>query len=176
MIFQQLFIALGVVSLIGFFASSGKQKTISGFLLGLSLVLGVIPFSVTPPSNVQKDQKPQAAPAETGEALHKEPILPLTSSPTHLKKTGTYNVGVGNHRLCFSWLGDNSGWHGQLITIDGVEYKAGGGGGACYKLVTQNDVIVVKFIFPPQLEMDTYDLVSRERGGQGIYPFIEPTK
>ena len=118
----------------------------------------------------------QAAPAETEEAHFKGPILPLTSRPTFLKKTGSYNVGVGKHRLCLSWLGDNSGWHGQLITIDGIEYKAGGEGGACYEIVTSNELLYVKFTFPPQLEMDTYALVSKEKGGQGVYPFIEQMK
>jgi hypothetical protein len=173
MIFQQLSIALGVISLIGFFAYSGKQKKISGFLLAASLLLGVFSFSVAPPSSEQKAHMNQAAPAETEEADFKGPILPLTSRPTVLKKTGSYNVGVGHHRLCLSRLGDNSGYWGQLIVIDGVEYKAGEGG-VCYKISTSKERIFVKFTYPPQLEVDTYALASREKGGQGIYPFIEP--
>lgn len=69
MIFQQLSTALGVISLIGFFASSGKQKKISAFLLGMSLLLGIISFTALspypqPPSGQSESQQQQLAPQE----------------------------------------------------------------------------------------------------------------
>lgn len=50
MIIQQVSIALGIISLIGFFFSSGKQKKISAFLFGIAVIVGIISFSGTPPS------------------------------------------------------------------------------------------------------------------------------
>lgn len=179
MIFHQLSIALGVISLIGFFASSGKQRMISGFLLAFCLIMGIGSYQPTRPPADPSTDKSQAAPAELEQPVHKEPVLPLTPNPVYLTKSGAYKVNSRINRLCFSWLGHDTGYVNQGLTINGIEYKtAMGGGGACYKLVTSNDIIEVKFLNPynPE-ERDTYAEISQnEPGGQGLYPFIEPIK
>ena len=91
MIFQQLSIALGVISLIGFFASSGKQKRISLFLLAISILMGVFSFSLSktgsllPSASDSPRERQQAIQIEQqDESVAKDPIMPRTGDPVKL--------------------------------------------------------------------------------------------
>jgi hypothetical protein len=183
MIFQQLSIALGVISLIGFFASSGKQKRISAFLLGSSLLLGIISFSVlspySPPSTEQsagqQEQGGSSSTTPTPEApIARERIAQIPGKVIVLTKSKTITLPPGQKDICFSWLGYNTNGDrvNQQLTIGGVQFSTQGSN--CFPVEMEGEV-EVKFLNPPQTEVDTYKII-REKGGQGEYPFIKLPK
>lgn len=137
MIFHQLPIALGVISLIGFFASSGKQKRISAFLLGLSLLLGIISFSVlspySPPSTEQSaGQQGQANQSPISTPTHnldwRRETLPSSRKAIILEKSETIFLPKGKKRLFLSHMGNKEGDLSPVITIGGEKYSAKGAG------------------------------------------------
>lgn len=172
-------ISLAIVAIISFF--TGKNRFLA--LILVSAIGCIIWFnqyhiaSFTPqPVSTEQSKFPvkQDTPVEE-EIVSTEPILPLTNNSTRLMKTGTYKVVKGKNRLCFSRLGDGSGFYGQFLRIDGKEYKAGESG-KCNPIDIYKDNIVVEFVYPPQTVVDTYLLTRKEKGGQGVYPFLEPIK
>jgi hypothetical protein len=133
-------------------------------------------FKPKPRSNTEQSaQQEQVAPAPIDEIIYMDPILPNTNSSIDLVKTGNYKAIKGKNRLCLSRLGDMSSYYGQLIKIEGVEYKAGESG-KCYPISITEDTIYVEFVYPPQTKVDTYLLTDKEKDGQGVYPFLEPVK
>lgn len=129
MIFQQLSIALGVISLIGFFASSGKQKRISAILLGSSLLLGIISFSVLSPysqhPSVLKDSKQQQlAPAPVEENPSTERMV-WGGEKIILAGDGNYFIPRGKKSLCITALGmkDGSTLVPQDLDVGGTLYS-----------------------------------------------------
>ena len=180
MIFQQLSIALGLISLIGFFTSSEKKKKISAFLLAISIFMGVFSFSFFktsssfPPASDSPRKQQQAIRMEREEeSIEKEPIMPRTGNPVKLVKSGYYNIPPGSKRLCFSWLGDEEDGGSrvnQAVKINGVEFSARGSN--CFSLSLQGKTYV-EFMNPTQTATDAYLYYSNRKGGQGVHPFIE---
>ena len=175
-----ILIVVFVLTAINILFGKGGSKWIS---LVLAVVMGCIIWgnynyinSSNLPPEQSVGQQEQVAPAPVEEKIiYMDPILPTTNSSTNLIKTGNYKAIKGKNRLCLSRLGDMSSYYGQLIKIEGIEYKAGESG-KCYPIYINKNNIYVEFIYPPQTEVDTYLLTSKERNGQGIYPFLEPVK
>lgn len=129
MFFQQLSIALGVISLIGFFASSGKQKRISAFLLGLSLLLGIISFTTLspysqPPLGQAESQQQQVSPPPFEETPSTERVV-VAGRKITLAGDGEYIVPPGKKSLCFTHLGikDGSTRVPQELSINGESFS-----------------------------------------------------
>jgi hypothetical protein len=182
MIFQQLSIALGVISLIGFFASFGKQKRISAFLLGMSLLLGIISFSAPlpysqPPSSQSESQQQQLAPSPTENSPSTERVA-VAGRKITLTGDGAYNIPAGKKSLCFENLGikNGSSMTSQYLTIEGVEYSALGT--ECHVL-PESLSGVLKVDFFPGKEYGTeegakklYQYWKNQPGGQSEWPVI----
>jgi hypothetical protein len=181
-IFQHVSIALGVISLIGFFASSGKQKQVSAFLLGFSLLLGIISFSSLPPysqppSGQSESQQQNLAPSQPEETRSTERIV-VAGRKITLIGDGTYNVPAGKKSLCFENLGmkDGSSMTSQYLTIEGIEYSAMGT--ECHAL-PENLAGAVNVDFFPGKEWGTeegaqklYQYWKDQPGGQSQWPVI----
>jgi hypothetical protein len=182
MIFHQLPIALGVISLIGFFASSGKQKRISAFLLGLFLLLGIISFTALspysqPPSGQSEGKQHELAPSPSENPPSTERVV-VAGRKITLAGDGAYNIPAGKKSLCFENLGmkDGSSMTSQYLTIEGVEYSAMGT--ECHAL-PESLSGVLKVDFFPGKEYGTeegarklYQYWKNQPGGQSEWPVI----
>jgi hypothetical protein len=174
-----IFIVVFILTAINILFGKGASKWIS---LGLAVVMGCIIWgnynyinSSTPPTEQSAGQQEQVAPAPVEDIIYIDPILPNTNRATNLVKTGNYTFSKGKNRLCFSRLGDEDGYHGQLIKVDGKEYNAGESG-KCYPVTINQANVYVEFVYPHQSEVDTYALNRKEKNGQGVYPFLEPVQ
>lgn len=129
----------------------------------------------TPTTEQSAEQPQQVAPAPVEEEIiSKEPILPRTNNPTILKKSGEYNIPKGKYRLCFSWLGHDNGYVNQGLKIGEQEFASTES--KCLLVDIISDKTNIDFINPYQTDMDTYEIISKQPGGQGVYPFLEPVK
>jgi hypothetical protein len=128
--------------------------------------------SSTPPE--QSTQQEQLAPAPVEEDIDKRAILPRTNNPIYLTQSGQYKVKPGKYRLCFSWLGDETGYYNQGLRIDNEEFISNGLN--CFPKNISSNLVNVEFINPPQTEVDTYMMTRNKKGGQGLYPFLETTE
>ena len=182
MIFQQLSIALGVISLIGFFASSGKQKRISAFLLGLSLLLGIVSFSALspysqPPLGQSEGQQQQGAPAPVEETPSTERVV-VAGRKIPLAGDGTYTVPAGKKSLCFTHLGikDGSTRVPQELSINGEAFSALGT--KCFELREDLSGEAMVDFFPnkeygsPGNVIKVYNYWKSQPGGQSEWPVI----
>jgi hypothetical protein len=179
MIFQQLSIALGVISLIGFFASSGNQKRISAFLLGLSLLLGIISFTAlspysSPPSERSEGPQQQVPPPPFEDTRSTERVV-VAGRKIVLSGDGTYNIPAGKKSLCFENLGmkDGSSMKSQYLTIEGVEYSALGT--ECHALPESLAGLLNVDIFPGKeygRDQKLYQYWKSQPGGQSEWPVI----
>jgi hypothetical protein len=184
MVFQKIAVILGIISLIGFFASTGNQRKISGALLALSIFLGIVTFSgynssplnptPTEQSARQQEQAGSSSPTPTPEApIARERIAQIPGKVIVLTKSKTITLPPGQKDICFSWLGDSTGYWNQSLEIGNQTYTTQGSD--CFP-VTQEGSVEVKFINPPQTEVDTYQFAKNQKEGQGEYPFIKLTK
>jgi hypothetical protein len=192
MMFHQLSIALGVISLIGFFASSGKKKRISAFLLGLSLLMGIISFTAL---------SPYSPPFTEQSAGQQELVAP--PSPTPTPEYTRYSARGGrelkllsqeleidpySEEICLSVIKDTYGFYiSQSVLINGKEFFGGESSRSsqCHPLdefggVEKKKVKVkveVPLIMSPikggKEKGDLYQFVQ-EQGGEAFYPVIRP--
>jgi hypothetical protein len=147
------------------------------FVTGLNpWIKGLRDSQLNPPTTEKSAEHPQQvspAPVEE-EIISKEPILPRTNNPTILKKSGEYNIPKGKYRLCFSWLGHDNGYVNQGLKIGEQEFASTES--KCLLVDIISDKTNIDFINPYQTDMDTYEIISKQPGGQGVYPFLEPVK
>lgn len=178
MIFQQLSIALGVISLIGFFASSGKQKKISAFLMGLSLLLGIFSFSPWDPySTSQPTDRQKAEPIPPAKSISTERVV-VSGSKIILMGDGTYRLPPGRKSLCLTNLGlkDGTSYVNQDLILNGVEYVFSGT--QCKDIPEQLQGEVEIDFFPgkeygtPQGFRKLYSYWRSQPGGQAEWPVI----
>lgn len=96
MFIQQLSVALGIISLIGLIASSGKQKKISAFLLGISVLSGIVTFS-------SLDHHSLSSPKQSV-GQEQQPVQEMT--PIVIDHDGGYDLPDRPLKICFTKSGD----------------------------------------------------------------------
>jgi hypothetical protein len=179
-------VAIVVISGVAHSKGGKGQKVTAKIIIGLAVLNLFIPgfnswvkeirdnqLNPSPPeqSTYQQEQVP---PAPVEEEIDKRAILPRTNTPIYIKKSGQYKVKPGKYRLCFSWLGDETGYYNQGLRIDNEEFISNGLN--CFQKNISSNIINVEFINPPQTEVDTYIMTRNKKGGQGLYPFLEKTE
>ena len=102
MFIQQLSVALGIISLIGFIASSGKQKKISAFLLGLSILAGIITFSALDHHSLSPPK--QSVGKEQSVGQEQQPVQEM--APIVIDHDGEYDLPDHPLKVCFTMTGD----------------------------------------------------------------------
>ncbi len=174
-----------IIAILAFFAIcsfwNGKNRWLSLVLIvAIGCIIWFNQYHIdsfktqsTPPTE-QGQVAPAPIPLE--EEIDKRPIFPTTNSPIYLIRSGRYKVKPGKYRLYFSWLGYDTGYVNQWLKIDGLDYKATGR--KVYELNVTKDEIQVQFINPYQTDPqeDTYLVIRKEPGGQGLHPFLEPVQ
>jgi hypothetical protein len=148
------------------------------FAPGLIQSLDYSNSSVPPPTEQSAGQQEQVvspSPPPTSEApIARERIAQIPGKVIVLTKSKTINLPPGQKDICFSWLGYNTNGDrvNQQLTIGGVQFSTQGSN--CFPVEMEGEV-EVKFLNPPQTEVDTYKII-RAKGGQGEYPFIKLPK
>ena len=104
MFIQQLSVALGIISLIGFIASSGKQKKISALLLGVSILTGIITFSAIDNQSLP----PPKQSVGQGQTVGKEKQALQEMAPIVIDHDGEYDLPDRPLKICFTLTGDPS--------------------------------------------------------------------
>ena len=131
--------------------------------------------SYQPGVSSPQEQVASPSPPPTSEApIARERIAQIPGKVIVLTKSKTINLPPGQKDICFSWLGYNTNGDrvNQQLTIGGVQFSTQGSN--CFPVEMEGEV-EVKFLNPPQTEVDTYKII-REKGGQGEYPFIKLPK
>jgi hypothetical protein len=177
-----IFIVVFVLTAINILFGKGGSKWIS---LVLAVVMGCIIWgnynyinSSTPPTEQsagQQEQGGSSSTTPTPEApIARERIAKIPGKVIVLTKSKTITLPPGQKDICFSWLGYNTNGDrvNQQLTIGGVQFSTQGSN--CFPVEMEGEV-EVKFLNPPQTEVDTYKII-REKGGQGEYPFIKLPK
>lgn len=115
MFIQQLSIALGIISLVGFIASSGKQKKISAFLLGFSLLSGIISFS----AQTHQSQSLSRQSVGQGQSAGQEQQPLQEMAPIEIVEDGDYELPALPLKVCFTLTGlpEKDFYMDQKITI-----------------------------------------------------------
>jgi|GEM_PF-1144346 hypothetical protein len=127
--------------------------------------------SPTEQSARQEQVNQSPSPIPTPEApIARERIAQIPGKVIVLTKSKTITLPPGQKDICFSWLGDSTGRWNQSLEIGNQTFSTQGSN--CFP-VTQEGSVEVKFINPPQTEVDTYQFVKKQIGGQGEYPFIK---
>jgi len=128
--------------------------------------------SILTPSPAQEEQVAPLSPNPPPEApIYRERISQIPGKRIVLTKSKTINLPPGQKDICFSWLGYNTNGDrvNQQLTLGGVEFSTQGSN--CFPVEMEGEV-EVKFLNPPQTEVDTYKII-KGKGGQGEYPFIK---
>ncbi len=102
MFIQQLSVALGIISLIGFITSSGKAKKISAFLLGLSILTGIITFSALDNQSLS----PPKQSVSQGQSVDQEQQPRQEMAPIVIHHDGEYQLPDHPLKVCFTMTGD----------------------------------------------------------------------
>jgi hypothetical protein len=173
-----LILGLAVVAIINLL--SGKQKSISLItIIAIGCILWGndhnIKSNTSEQSAGQQEQGGSSSTTPTPEAqIARERIAQIPGKVFVLTKSKTITLPPGQKDICFSWLGYNTNGDrvNQQLTIGGVQFSTQGSN--CFPVEMEGEV-EVKFLNPPQTEVDTYKII-REKGGQGEYPFIKLTK
>jgi hypothetical protein len=118
MFIQQLSVALGIISLIGFIASSGNQKKISAFLLGISILTGIITFSAR--DNQSLSPPKQSVGEEQSVGQEQQPVQNM--APIVIDHDGVYDLPDRPLKVCFTRTGDAKDLLVNKVTIGGQLY------------------------------------------------------
>lgn len=127
--------------------------------------------SASPTEQSAGQEQVEPSPTPTNEApIARERIAQIPGKVIVLTKSKTITLPPGQKDICFSWLGDSTGRWNQSLEIGNQTFSTQGSN--CFP-VTQEGSVEVKFINPPQTEVDTYQFAKKQIGGQGEYPFIK---
>ena len=104
MFIQQLSIALGIISLVGFIASSGNQKKISAFLLGLSILASIVTFSALDHHSLSPTKQTVGQAQTVGQ--EQQPVQEM--APIVINHDGEYDLPDRPLKICFTLTGDSN--------------------------------------------------------------------